>query len=347
MKPLLGITMGDPAGIGPEIIVKSLNLPLIYDICTPVVIGDRQVLANACSYSSVDLQLRPVSNIKEALGEHGTIDYYELGKISQSSVKTGECSAVGGEAAFQYIIKAIDLANENLIDAVVTAPINKEAINLAGYRFAGHTEIFAHYTNAKPGSFAMMLTSGSFRVIHATTHVSIRKACDLITKDRVLATIRLAKQAVELLGVTSPYIGVSGLNPHSSENGLFGDEESNEIIPAIESARAEGIQAEGPVPPDTVFVKALGGKYDIVVAMYHDQGHIPLKLHGFSLSSEKDKKASVSGVNATIGIPIIRTSVDHGTAFDIAGKNIADHQSLVDAIEMAATMASVKLRGRV
>jgi len=339
-RPIIGITLGDPAGIGPEIVVKSLANPDIYKQCIPIVIGNSHSLAHACQYCGIDLKLTRIYDVKQAEGRHGCIEYIDLDIIKEENIRLGQVSAHCGEAAFQYIIKGIDLANENAINAVVTAPINKEAINLAGHHFAGHTEIFAHYTDTKPGDFAMMLASGDLRVVHVTTHVSVRQACDLITKERVLSTIRLAWDTVKMMGIANPLIGVAGLNPHASESGLFGHEEEQAIIPAIEAAQLEGICVAGPVPADTVFVKALGGAYSIVIAMYHDQGHIPLKLHGFRLpSNETEAAPAVSGINMTIGLPIIRTSVDHGTAFDLAGKNRACHQSLTEAIEMAVVMA--------
>lgn len=346
LKPTIGITLGDPAGIGPEIIVKALASADIYEQCIPVIIGDRYSLEHACTYCAIPLELRQVSNPAECQGRPGVLEYLEPGALHKDDIQLGTVDAACGEAAFQSIVKAISLAKENAIDAVVTAPINKEALNLAGHHFAGHTEIFAHYTGTEQGKFAMMLASGNLRVIHATTHVSMRNACDLITKERVLFTIRLAWEAAQLMGIDQPSLGVAGLNPHASENGLFGDEEKTSIIPAIEAAKAEGMNVEGPIPPDTVFVKALGGAYDIVVAMYHDQGHIPLKLHGFRMDPNTGQFTAVSGINTTIGLPIIRTSVDHGTAFDRAGKNVANPQSMIDAIELAVIMAKKRLQKR-
>ena len=228
----------------------------------------------------------------------------------------------------------------------MTAPINKEAINLAGHRYAGHTEILSHLTGCK--DYAMILISDRLRIIHVTSHVSLKAAADLITMPRVLSVIRIARKGLKLLGSgpaknhdSEPRIAVAGFNPHASEGGLFGDEETRAIIPAVEAARAEGINVSGPLPPDTVFVKALGGEYDAVVAMYHDQGHIPLKLLSFKLDSDSsaEKRSQVSGINCTLGLPIIRTSVDHGTAFDKAGKNCSSEQSMIEAVEAAYTMA--------
>ena len=220
---------------------------------------------------------------------------------------------------------------------MVTAPINKEALHLAGHLYSGHTEIFADYTHTP--HYAMLLMSGKLRVIHCTTHVSMRKACDLITKERVGEVIGLADQAMKMMGLPHYTIGVAGLNAHCSENGLFGTEEAEAISPAIREAQAKGIHVEGPVPPDTVFVKALAGQYDVVVAMYHDQGHIPLKVVGFQLDAATGRFTSLSGINTTIGLPILRTSVDHGTAFDKAGQNLANEASMMEAIQLAAQMA--------
>jgi len=337
LKPYIGITLGDPAGIGPEIAVKALSRSDIYNCCIPVIIGDKEPLTDANRFTRLNLMLKEVAAPEEAEGNYGTIDYINLSTLAPGSYVHGKVDACCGKAAFTYITKGIDMAMHNKIQAVVTGPINKEAINLAGHHFSGHTEIFSHFT--KVDDYAMMLISENLRVIHVTTHVSMRDACGLITKERVYRTIRLAEQAMKALRVENYRIGVAGFNAHSSENGLFGEEEAKAIIPAIEQAQKEGIDVEGPVPPDTVFVKAVGGMYDVVVAMYHDQGHIPLKLSGFRMDKETGRFTSVSGINTTIGLPIIRTSVDHGTAFDKAGKNLANEESMVDAIKLAAKMA--------
>jgi 4-hydroxythreonine-4-phosphate dehydrogenase len=336
-KPVLGISIGDPAGIGPEICLKALGKKDIFDKTIPIVYADRIVLENAQKTTGKDFVLRQIKKPSEALGNPGTIDYIEAGVIkTPEDYSLGETSAKAGDAAFNYVLKALNDALAGGIQAVVTCPISKEAINLAGHKFAGHTEIFAHYTNTK--DYGMLLSANvgerSLNVIHVSTHVPLRKACELITKTRVLDTIILADKALKLMGSSQKRIAVAGLNPHSSENGLFGNEEADAIVPAIEEAKAKGLNVTGPVPPDTVFVKALGGQFDIVVAMYHDQGHIPLKLCGFSLESSGGS-SRMRGINTTIGLPVIRTSVDHGTAFDIAGKNLANEESLLDAIDMA------------
>ncbi len=264
-----------------------------------------------------------------------------LNYLTPKSWEYKKVSALTGEASFNYVKKAIELAMEGEIQAVTTGPINKESINLAGYHYSGHTEILADLTKTK--DYAMMLTGDGLRVIHVTTHVSMRQACELVTEERVSTVIKLALEAMKMMNIENPRIAVAGLNAHSSENGLFGDEESKAISPAISKARKAGINVEGPVPPDTVFVKALAGQYDIVLAMYHDQGHIPIKLSGFKLDVTTNKYTSVGGVNSTIGLPIIRTSVDHGTAFGKAGEGRANEESLIDALELAIKMARSKV----
>lgn len=343
-RMIIGITMGDPAGIGAEITVKALNAKKVYERCIPVVIGDRRALEDALRFCHLNnLSLREIESPSMARGEYGTIDFINLGYLDKTPWRYKEPQALCGDASFNYVTTAIKLALEGEISAVITAPINKESINMAGHNYSGHTEIFAEYTGTP--KYAMLLASGQLRVIHVSTHVSLREACDRVKRDRVLEVIRLAREGLELLGIKDPVIGVSGLNPHCSENSLFGSEEANEIIPAIEAARAEGIRAVGPEPPDTVFVKCLGGKYDIVVAMYHDQGHIPLKLAGFKLNAKTNTYTSMSGINCTIGLPIIRVSVDHGTAYGKAGEGRANEESMLDAIFAGIEMARNKAEG--
>jgi len=337
MLPVLGISMGDPAGIGAEIAVKALANGDWSGKCVPVVIGDRAAMEDAIRFTHANCTLNIVSSPEEAGGERGTIDLIDMGYLAPGSWEYKKVGALAGEAAFQYVRLGTELAMARRLDALVTGPINKESINLAGHHYSGHTEILGDLTGAK--DYAMLLIGGRLRVIHVTTHVSMRQACDRITEKRVLTVIRLAKQAMDLLGMPNAKIGVAGFNAHCSENGLFGDEEARAIIPAIEKAKAEGIDCDGPVPPDTVFVKAQAGQYDIVVAMYHDQGHIPLKLAGFKLDLATNKYTSMSGVNCTIGLPVIRTSVDHGTAFGKAGEGRANEESLVDAMNIAIEMA--------
>ena len=333
----IAVTMGDPAGIGPEVVVKALSEKRIYEKCIPVVIGDYEALQDAIHFSGLDLSLKEINDFEEATGEFGTVDFINLNYLRPGGWKYKENSAVCGEAAFQYVVRGIRLAMEGKAAAVITAPISKESINLAGHHYSGHTEIFAEYTGTK--DFAMLLASKSLRVIHVSTHCSLREACDRVKKDRILKVIRLAHEGMQQLGCLHPRIGVAGLNPHCSENGLFGTEEECEILPAIEEAKKEGLHVAGPESPDTVFVKCQAGQYDIVVAMYHDQGHIPLKLSGFKYNLQKDRYESVSGINCTIGLPIVRTSVDHGTAFGKAGEGRANEESMVDAVFAGVMMA--------
>ncbi len=336
-KPIISITMGDPAGIGAEIVVKALNNKEFYEQAVPVVIGSKEVIKDALNFIPSNLKLNIINNIDDVKGEYGEIDLLDLDNIGLNDFKYGEINAKAGKAAIEYIFEGIELAKEGKVDAVVTGPIHKEAINEAGFHYAGHTEIFAEKTGTK--DYAMMLADEEMRVIHVSTHVSLRDACDNVKKDRVLTVIRLADKAVKSLGIEIPKIGVAGLNPHAGEQGLFGDEEIKEIIPAIEQAKEEGIKVEGPIPPDTIFSKVRGNQYDIAVVMYHDQGHIPMKVTGFKYNEDTDKWSSVSGVNATVGLPIIRTSVDHGTAFGKAGEGRANEESMVQAIKMAIDFA--------
>ena len=338
--PKIGISMGDPAGIGPEICVKALSLQSVYNRCNPLIVGDANVIQKAAELLKSDVKINAIQSVSQAKFKFGIVDVLDLNNVEASDLKHGVVSAIAGNAAFEAVKKVIDLALVHEIDATVTAPINKESIHKAGHKFSGHTEIYAHFTNT--AKFAMLLADDNLRVIHATTHVSLRKACDLCKKDRIFEVISLLNDACIQFGIANPRIAVAGLNPHAGENGLFGDEEINEIIPAIEKANASGFRVEGPVPPDTMFVKAVQGKYDGCVAMYHDQGHIPFKLEGFQWDNEKQTMKSVKGVNITLGLPIIRTSVDHGTAFEIAGRGIASPDAMLVAIDYAILMAKHK-----
>lgn len=340
-KKIIAITMGDPASIGPEISAKVFRNPALYEKCQPLLVGDACVMERAlqiCGCS--ELKINKIKDVSEALFTSGTIDVLDMGLVDLDKLEIGQVSAMAGEAAFQYVTKVIDLALSGKVDATVTNAFNKEAVNLAGHHYSGHTEIYADLTGTK--NYTMMLAHENVKVVHVSTHVSLREACDRVKKQRVLDVIRIADTACKSLGIEKPKIGVAGLNPHSGENGLFGQEEIDEIIPALDEAKAEGIQVDGPVPPDTIFSKARGGWYDIVVAMYHDQGHIPLKLLGFVYNQEEQKWEAVAGVNITLGLPIIRVSVDHGTAFDQAGKGTANELSLLNAIEYAILFAENK-----
>lgn len=322
-RPVIGITIGDPSGAGPEICLKALRNKNLLKSCKPVLFGNDTVIKRVKHIVNCDTEINRIVDMNDykdgyinIISADNMTDDYEFGKVQASC----------GKAAFEYVKEAIEWAQADKIDAVVTGPINKEALNKAGIHYSGHTEIFADLTGTK--EYAMLLTGGPLKVIHATTHVSMREACDRIKKDRVYTVIKLADKAMKDLGIKDPKVAVAGLNPHSGENGLFGEEEIREIIPAIEKARTEGIDVNGPVPPDTVFLHCKNGKYHVVVAMYHDQGHIPLKLLDF-----------MGGVNVTVGLPIIRTSVDHGTVFGKAGKGTADESSMIRAVEIAVQFA--------
>ncbi|MGX8708871.1 MAG: 4-hydroxythreonine-4-phosphate dehydrogenase PdxA [bacterium] len=335
--PILGITMGDPSGIGPEITVKALMNEKVYGICRPVIIGDAEVMKKAVGIVGTgQIAVHPVSRVEDSRFQFGTMDVYDLHNVQTEKLEYGKVSAMSGGAAFECVKKVIELALSHEVDATVTNPLNKEAMNLAGFHYSGHTEIYAELTGTR--DYAMMLADGDLRVAHVSTHVPLRTACDRVKKDRVYHVIRLADSACRKFGIEKPRIAVAGLNPHAGENGMFGSEETEEILPAIRQAVSEGINADGPLPPDTVFSKARGGWYDMVVVMYHDQGHIPLKVLGFVYDRDAGKWKSVRGVNITLGLPIIRTSVDHGTAFDQAGKGTASESSLINAIEYAVRL---------
>ncbi len=325
-KPCIGITMGDPAGIGPEIILKALSRQGIYRQAFPIVIGDGALLGRAMGYVGASVRIRRIESPVKAKGRFGDVEVLDLRNADPETCVPGTLSAEGGRAAVEYVLRAIDLARTGELDAVVTAPLNKKAMHLAGYGFAGHTEIFAERTGSP--HYALMLVAGRFRVLHVSTHVPLRDACNWVKRERVLQVIRLAHGVRDVWGLKRPRIAVAGLNPHAGEQGLFGREEREEIAPAVAAARTEGIDVLGPLPPDTLFYQASRGEFDFIVAMYHDQGHIPVKLSGFGRA-----------VNVTVGLPIIRTSVDHGTAFDIAGKGTASPRSLLEAVRLAIRMA--------
>ena len=349
-KPIVGITMGDPAGNGPEITVKALAHEELYDRCRPIVVGDAKMIEQAARFvGRPDIRIHRCQKVEDALFAPGTIDVLHLELIPDAaSFSIGKVSAEGGNAAFQCVKKVIELALAGEVDATCTNALNKEAMNMAleqdhgkhydGYtHFDGHTEIYAAYTNTK--KYTMMLAHHDLRVVHVSTHVSLREACERVKKARVLEVIEIADKACRDMGIENPRVAVAGLNPHCGENGLFGTEELEEIGPAIKEAKEKGINAIGPIPPDSVFSEALGGWYDIVVCMYHDQGHIPLKTVGFVYDREAQSWKAVEGVNVTLGLPIIRTSVDHGTGFALAGKGTSNELSLVNAIDYAVCMA--------
>ena len=356
-KPIIGISMGDPFGNGPEITVKTLSDKAIYDECSPLVVGDASCLEYALHVASkvscINLKLNIIKNPSEAKFQYGIIDLLDMQQVPARQIPHKEKEGVpqpfslgptklGGEAAFQYVVKVIDLAMKHEVDATVTNALSKEAINMAGHHYSGHTEIYAEYTHTK--KYTMMLAHGDLRVVHVSTHVSLKEAINRVKKDRVLDVIRIADAGCKALGIKQPKIAVAGLNPHCGENGLFGREEIEEIQPAIDIAMAEGINVpeKKPSPADTVFSKALGGWYDIVVVMYHDQGHIPLKVIGFVYDKAAGHWQAVSGVNITLGLPIIRASVDHGTGFGHAGNGQANADSMKNAISYAIKLANNK-----
>ncbi len=339
-SPLIGITMGDPAGVGPEITAKALATPSVTTSCRPVVIGDRSVMEATLSLLRSPLRLHVVAKPGEARFEPGTLECLDLGNVDAASLPRGQVSAEAGRAAYAYIEAAVRLCQAGEIDGMVTAPVNKEGLAAAGVQHSGHTEILARLSDTR--DFAMLLMGRELKVIHVTTHVALRRVPDLCTRERVLKVIRLAQQTMNGLGVPRPRIAVCGLNPHAGEDGLFGDEEKREIIPAAEAARREGLDVHGPLPADTLFSRARGGEFDIVVAMYHDQGHVPVKTLGFTYDEAKGQWTGLSGVNVTVGLPFLRVSVDHGTAFDRAWKGIANPESMLEAIDVAVRMLAAK-----
>ena len=320
--------MGDPAGVGPEITCKMFATKEIYAYCRALVIGDSGCLNEGLKVAKIKLQLNPIKKVSEAKFAPGTVDVIDLHNVDLKNLRMGESQATAGKACVEYIKKAVELATAGELDAIVTGPINKKAMNMGGYKYSGHTELLADLTKTK--DFAMLLVTGPLKVVHVSTHVSLVEAIRRVTKERVITVIRLANQALEEMGVTHPRIAVAGLNPHAGEDGMFGEEEIEIITPAIQAAKKEGINVAGPIAPDTVFMRAENGEYDVVVAMYHDQGHVAIKMLGFQL-----------GVNVSIGLPIIRTSVDHGTAYRRAGLRLGtgDASSLIEATKLAAQMA--------
>ncbi len=337
----LAITMGDPGGVGPEIIVKALNSSEVRNHCYPLVIGDAHIMEEALSLLNLPLKLKIIKSPGELKPTKGSIEVIHVippnPPLIKGGVKNGivkaeiggfeKCKPTpeGGKACVRYIKKAVEFALSKKVDGIVTAPISKEALKMAGFKWPGHTEMLADLTNTK--DYAMMLIGKPLRVILVTIHTALKNVPDLITRAKILKTIYLAKKSCDMLNIRNPRIAVAGLNPHAGEAGIFGDEEIKKIIPAVKEAIKEGIPVSGPYPPDTIFHKAYKGDVDIVVCMYHDQGLIPLKMIAF------DK-----GVNVTIGLPFIRTSPDHGTAYDIAWKGVANPSSMIEAIKMAAML---------
>lgn len=323
--PLIAVTMGDPAGIGPEIVAKTFAESDFTERNRAIVVGDRAIMERAVKLLDAKLEVNTISKPEEGRFESGVVDLLPASELPDD-LPFGELDARAGAAAFEYVKLATELAQEGEVAAIATAPLNKEAMHEGGYVYPGHTEILAELTNTK--DYAMMLVAEDLRVIHVSTHVSLKEAIERVQPERELAVIHLARNALLKLGVSEPRIAIAGLNPHAGENGLFGTEDAERIRPAVERAREEGIEASGPWAADTIFSRARNGEFDMVVVQYHDQGHVPIKLLGFE-----------SGVNVTVGLPFFRTSVDHGTAFDIAGTGKADHVSLQTALDLARVLA--------
>lgn len=326
-RPLLAITMGDAAGIGAEVTAKALQDARVYEKTRPFVVGSAAAMTDALDLIGADSAARAVHAVEDVGGEFGRIDVLDLENLDYGAVQRGKVSAASGRASVEWILKAGELASGGAVHAIATAPINKEACKMAGYTDIGHMEIFQSQTGA--AQVATMLMARQLRVVHLTTHRSLRVACDYVTEENVLAKLQLTDECFKRWGFPQPRIGVAALNPHAGDGGLIGDEEATQIAPAVNAARDMGIDATGPVPADVVFPQAIDGKYDVTLAMYHDQGHIPIKVHDFAKS-----------VSVNLGLPFIRTSVDHGTAYDIAGKGIADAESMLEAIWVAASLAS-------
>ena len=325
--PRIVITMGDPCGIGPEVLAKALATPEVWGWCRPLVVGSAAVMREALTLAGAPLRVAAVEEPPEDGREPGTVAVLDPGNLSPGRITQGKVSAEAGRASMEWVHQAARLCLSGAADALVTAPINKEACNLAGYQEIGHMEVLQELTGAS--DVATMLMTGPLRVVHLTTHRSLRLACNYVTKENVLGKLGLTHDSFGQWGLPGPRIGVAALNPHGSDGGLLGDEEAGHIAPAVQEAQGRGIAATGPIPADIVFTQAIEGKFDVVLAMYHDQGHIPIKVHDFHHS-----------VSVNLGLPLVRTSVDHGTAFDIAGKGVANHVSMLEALRLAAGLAS-------
>ena len=325
-KPLIAVPIGDPAGVGPEIVAKSVASEEVFEAADCVIVGDKTIIENAIKIVGVDLTVHVISEAEEGDYRKGILNLIDLGNVDMAKFEFGKVNGMCGKAAYEYIAKCIELANEGKVDAVATTPINKESLRAGGIYYIGHTEIFGALTGTED-PLTMFETNG-MRVFFLTRHVSLREMLDMITKDRIIDYVKRCMKALEKLGVTDGTMAIAGLNPHSGEHGLFGWEEVNEIMPAIEELQAEGYQVVGPIGADSVFHQAAQGRYNSVLSLYHDQGHIATK----TLDFEKT-------IAITNGMPILRTSVDHGTAFDIAGKGIVSAVSMIEAILLAAKYA--------
>ena len=325
-KPAIAITMGDPCGIGPEVVVKALADPRVYDSCRPMVIGNTYAMNQAVSATGLSLTIRETDDPTAAGEDPEIVDVVDIHNLNPEDITVGQLSVPCGKAAMEWVTKAGELALAGIVDGIATAPLNKEAAAMAGYESIGHTELLQELSGAR--IVPTMLMAKNLRVVHLTTHRSLRVACDYVKKDRILDFLQLTHDSFVKWGFPSPRIAAAGLNPNNSDGGLLGNEEADEIAPAVQAARERGIDAVGPIPADSVFHQAISGRYDAVLAMFHDQGHIPVQVYGFEES-----------VTANLGLPFVRTSVDHGTAFDIAGQGIAQHVSMLESIRLAVELA--------
>lgn len=329
-KPIIAITIGDPAGIGPEVTAKALAHREVWEHCRPLVVGDAGVMRQVAALLGSALAFRAIEQAAEARYEPAQPDVLDLHNVDLATLQPGRVSAANGKASVEYVERAVKLVQAGQADAIATGPINKAALKAAHIPYIGHTELLAGMLGTQQET-TMLATTG-LRVVHVTRHVPFAQIASLITRERVLETIRLTHQGLQQMGIARPRLGVAALNPHGGDDGLMGREEIDAIRPAVEAACAEGIEAFGPIPADSIFFRALRGEFDVVVCMYHDQGHIPIKTHGFE-----------SSITVTLGLPIVRTSVDHGTAFDIAWKGLANEESMVEAIRLAAQLARGQL----
>ena len=325
-KPAIAITMGDPCGIGPEVVVKAMADPRVYAACRPLVVGNVYAMEQAVSLTGVPVKIKEAGDPTVSGLEPGVIDVVDIHNLNPEDITVGQINPTCGQAAMEWVTKAGELALAGVVDALATAPLNKEAASLAGYKSIGHMELLQELSKSK--TVATMLMSKNLRVVHLSTHRSLRLACDLVKKERILEYLRLTHESFVKFGFKDPRIAAAALNPHGSDGGLMGNEEADEIAPAVAQARERGIDVVGPIPADVVFHQAIQGNYDAVLAMFHDQGHIPVKVYGFEES-----------ITANLGLPFVRTSVDHGTAFDIAGKGIASAVSMLEAIRLAVALA--------
>jgi len=328
--PIIAITMGDPAGVGPEIAARALAREEVWECCRPLIVGDGQVLVQSVALVNAQLIPHSIADVTEARFDPIAPDVLDLQNVDLTAFKPGRVSPSAGRAAVEYVERAVELAQAGQVDGIATGPINKAALQAASVPYIGHTELLAALTDAR--QVTTMLATPGLRVVHVTRHVPLREVAAHITRARVLETIRLTDAGLQGMGIAGPRLAVAALNPHGGDDGLVGREEIEVIGPAVEAARAEGIDVHGPVPADSVFFRAIRGEFDAVVAMYHDQGHIPVKTYGFERS-----------VTVTLGLPIVRTSVDHGTAFDIAWQGVASEESMVEAIQLASQL--VRQRG--